>query len=77
MTKLIISNKGKILTNAINVDNLYKIDEKEFYLKDLGKAGFVEEIKIRDRCIKHLYQPLIKDEGPDGRWLVRPEYLSP
>jgi hypothetical protein len=74
MVKFIVQNKGKVLSNSFMVGNLYKMNEKEFYLKDLGKCGLVEEISIRDRCIRHLYQPLVREEG---RWVVRPEYLSP
>lgn len=74
MVKFIEKNKGKVMSNSFLVGNFYKLGEKQFYLKDLGKSAFVEEIRIRDRCIRHLYQPLVKE---DGKWVARPEYLSP
>lgn len=36
MAKFIIECKGKVLTNGFSARNLYKVGEKEFYLKDLG-----------------------------------------
>lgn len=72
MTRFILSNKGKVLSNAITLGNLYKLNEKQFCLKDLGRAGLVEEIRIRERVIRHLYPPLVKEEGVDGKWIVRP-----
>jgi hypothetical protein len=47
MAKFIIGCKGKILTNAFNVSNLYKLGEKQFYLKDLGLSAISESFKIR------------------------------
>ena len=41
MTKFIIDNKGKTLTQAFQVQNLYKLKEKEFVLKDLGSSAIV------------------------------------
>ena len=47
MTNFIISCKGKILTNAFQLKNLYKLDEKQFLLKDLGCSAISETIKMR------------------------------
>ena len=41
MTKFIINNKGNILTGAFQIQNLFKLKEKEFMLKDLGSSAIV------------------------------------
>ena len=41
MTKFIINNKGSILTGAFQIQNLYKMKEKDFLLKDLGSSAIV------------------------------------
>jgi hypothetical protein len=60
MTNFIIENQGKVLTNSIQLENLYKVDEKKYFLKHLGRAGILDEIKIRNKYIRFLMNPLIK-----------------
>ncbi len=43
MAKFIINNKGKILiAGGFNLKNLFRIDQKQFYLKDLGTSALLE-----------------------------------
>ena len=77
MTKFIMKCKGQTLTNSFQIENLFKVGEKEFYLKDLGRSAISQSIKLRDRTINHLYPPILREDSGDCKWLLRPQYMSP
>ena len=60
MCKLVYQGKGKIVNNQIHVQNIVRVEEKEFNFYDWGCAGMLETLKVQGNVFSKPHLPLCR-----------------
>jgi hypothetical protein len=59
--KLIEKGRGEVTNNQITLDNIVRVNEKDFRLSSWECAGIRETLKIRDRNISSICPPICRE----------------
>lgn len=70
----IAKGAGSVANHQLNIQNIYKINEKRYLLADWSCSSTQQHIDIQGRRMTKKLNPLPRI---NGKWLTIPEYLSP